>query len=92
MGKNTFDVYAKVEDITKGGVNVSVKVTFGGAYLNSKDDPANFQVIEKKLYSFAVKAAKNVIEAEAKEEEKVLKNQEGELEDIDKEIERMKKL
>ncbi len=86
MGKNTFDVYAKVEDITKGGVNISVKVTFGGSYLSSKSDPGNFQILEKKLYTFAVKAAKNVIEEEAKAEEKVLKTKEGELESIGKEI------
>jgi len=92
MGKNTFDVYAKVEDITKGGVNISVKVTFGGSFLNSKDDAVHFKFIEKKLYDFAVKAAKNIIEDEAKEEEKILKSQEGELDDIEKEIKKNENL
>ena len=62
MGKNTFDVYARVEDVTKGGVNVYVKVDLGGAYLNSKDHPGDFKFIEKKLYTFAVNAAKDIIE------------------------------
>ena len=88
MGDNDFDVYAKVEDMTKEGVKIYVMVTFGGAYISSKDDPTHFKFMEKKLYDFAVKASKNIIEEEAKAEEKVLKNQEGELNTIDKNIEK----
>jgi len=88
IGKNTFDTYAKVEDITKGGVTVYVKVNLGGIYLNSKDHPGEFKIIEKKLYDFAVKAAKSIIEDEAKAEEKVMKGQESDLDDIKKEIDK----
>ncbi|MDX1349503.1 MAG: hypothetical protein R3279_04610 [Putridiphycobacter sp.] len=88
VGDNTFDAYAKVEDMTKGGVTMSVQIDLGGAYLNSKIHPAEYKVFEKKLYDFAVKTAKDVIEEEAKEQEKVQKDQEGELEDIKSEIEK----
>lgn len=90
MGKNTFDAYARIEDITKGGVNVYVKVNLGGAYLNSKDHPGDFKFIEKKLYNFAVNAAKDIIEEEAKVEEKIMKGQGSDLEDIGKSIEKSK--
>ncbi len=86
IGDNTFDAYAKVEDITKGGVTMSVQIDLGGAYLSSKVHPAEYKVFEKKLYDFAVKTAKDVIEAEAKTQEKVMKDQMADLEDTKDEI------
>ena len=90
IGDNTFDVYALVEDITKGGVTMSVQIDLGGAYLSSKVHPAEYKIFEKKLYDFAVKTSKDIIEEEAKEQEKVMKEQEGELEDIKGELEHQK--
>ncbi|MFK8039477.1 MAG: hypothetical protein AB8B74_14385 [Crocinitomicaceae bacterium] len=88
IGENTFDAYAKVEDITKGGVIISVQLDLGGAYLNSKVHPAEYKVFEKRLYDFAVSTSKDIIEDEAKAQEKVMQKQEDELEDIKGELEK----
>lgn len=90
IGENTFDTYALVEDMTKGGVTMSVQIDLGGAYLSSKVHPAEYKIFEKKLYDFAVNTSKEIIEEQAKAEEKVMKEQEGELEDIAGEIESQK--
>jgi hypothetical protein len=84
MGKNTFDVYAKVEDITEGGATVSIAIDLGGAFLNASEHGAQYKIIEKKLYVFGVKAAKNVVAEDVKAEEKILKDREKELEDLQK--------
>ena len=47
----------------------SIAIDLGGAYLNSGEHGAKFKIIEKKLYAFGVKAAKNVVA------EDVLENQ-----------------
>ena len=91
MGKNTFDVYAKVEDIAEGGATVSIAIDLGGAYLNSGEHGEQFKIIEKKLYAFGVKAAKNVVEQDVKAEEKILKDREKELEDLKKAKEQSEK-
>jgi len=91
MGKNTFDVYAKVEDIADGGATVSVAIDLGGAFLNSGEHGAQFKIIEKKLYAFGVKAAKNVVEQDVKAEEKILKEREKELDDLKKAKEQSEK-
>lgn len=91
MGKNTFDVYAKVEDIADGGATVSIAIDLGGAYLNSGEHSAQFKIIEKKLYAFGVKAAKNVVAQDVKAEEKILKEREKELEGLKKAKEQSEK-
>lgn len=91
MGKNTFDVYAKVEDIADGGATVSIAIDLGGAYLNSGEHSAQFKIIEKKLYAFGVKAAKNVVAQDVKVEEKILKEREKELEGLKKAKEQSEK-
>ncbi|MFK8044615.1 MAG: hypothetical protein AB8B72_03915 [Crocinitomicaceae bacterium] len=90
IGDNTFDVYAVVADVTKGGVTMSIQIDLGGAYLSSKVHPAEYKIFEKKLYDFAVETSKEIIEEEAKEQEKVLDDQADELEDIKNEIEKQK--
>jgi hypothetical protein len=91
MGKNSFDVYAKVDEISDGGATVSVTIDLGGAYLNSGEHGAQFKIIEKKLYEFGVKAAKNVVAEDVKMEEKVLKEKEKALEDLIKDKESKEK-
>jgi len=91
MGKNTFDVYAKVIDIAEGGAVVSVAIDLGGTFLNSSDHGQQFKIIESRLYKFGVKAAKNVIAQDVKAEEKLLKEREGELENLKKEKEKKEK-
>ena len=84
MGKNSFDVYAKVEELSDGGATVSIAIDLGGAYLSSGEHGAQFKIIEKKLHSFGVKAAKNVVQEDVKAEEKILKEKEKQLEQLKK--------
>ena len=91
MGKNSFDVYAKVDEISDGGATVSIAIDLGGAYLNSGEHGAKFKIIEKKLYAFGVKAAKNVVAEDVKAEEKILKEKEKELDQLKKDKESKEK-
>lgn len=91
MGKNTFDVYAKVEENKDGGAFVSVAIDLGGAFLSSNEHSDQTKIIDARLQKFGVKAAKNVVGEEIKEEEKILKERQKELEELAKEEEKMKK-
>ncbi len=91
MGKNTFDVFAKVVEKPEGGAIVSVAVDLGGAFLNSKDHNDKSKVMQTKLKKFGVSTAKNVVDEEVKEQEKVLKEREKELADLEDEQKKMEK-
>ncbi len=91
VGENTFDVYAKVEENPDGGAYVSIAIDMGGAYMNSGEHGSEFKAMEDRLYKFGVKAAKNVVDGEIKDEEKELKNLEKELDDLEKEQEKLEK-
>ena len=91
MGKNTFDVYAKVEENGDGGAFVSVAIALGGAFLNSSEHRTQAKVINARLQKFGIKAAKSVVDEEIKTEEKALRERQKELEDLKKEEEKMKK-
>ena len=91
MGKNTFDVFAKVEENPDGGAFVSVAVDLGGAFLNSNEHSAQAKIINARLHKFGVKAAKSVVDGEIKAEEKLLKDRQGELKDLEKEQEKKEK-
>ena len=91
MGKNTFDVYAKVDEIAEGGATISLAIDLGGAYLDQSEHSDKYKIIEARLYKFAVQAAKNVIDVEVKAEEKKLKDREKELDELKKEKEKKEK-
>lgn len=91
MGDNTFDVYAKVDELGELGASVSIAIDLGGAFLNSGEHGSQFKTMEDILYKWAVKAAKNFVDGEVKEEEKLLSDKEKELEDLQKDQEKMEK-
>lgn len=91
MGKNTFDVYAKVDELAEGGATISLAIDLGGAYLDQSEHSAQYKIIEARLYKFAVQAAKNVIDIDVKAEEKILAEKEKELEELKKEKEKKEK-
>lgn len=91
MGDNTFDVYAICEENSDGGGNISVAIDLGGAFLNSGMHSDQFKLMEGILYEFAVKIAKDVVQEEVDEQEKILKTREKELSDLEKEQEKMEK-
>lgn len=91
MGKNTFDVYAKVEENPDGGAFVSLAIDLGGAYMNSGEHGSQTKFIDERLHKFGVKAAKSVVDTEIKAEEKMLKEREKELEELEKQQEKLEK-
>ncbi len=91
MGKNTFDVFAKVEENSDGGAFVSVAVDLGGAFMSSSEHSTQAKIITSRLQKFGVSAAKSVIDDEIKAEEKILKDQQNELSDFEKEQEKLEK-
>jgi hypothetical protein len=98
MGKNTFDVYAKLEANPTGGAFLSVTIDLGGAFLNSNEHGAQAKVMNTRLHNLGITVAKNAVGEEVKLEEKALKDRQKELEDLlaeqaklEKEIEDYKK-
>ncbi|MCC7454806.1 MAG: hypothetical protein IT222_11605 [Crocinitomix sp.] len=82
MGKNTFDVYAKLEANPAGGAFLSVTIDLGGAYLNSNEHGAQAKVMNTRLHNLGINVAKNAVGEEVKLEEKALKDRQKELEDL----------
>lgn len=91
VGDNTFDVYAKIEEIKEGGANVSVAVDLGGAFLNSGEHGAQFKAIQARLNAFGIKAAKSAVDDEIKAEEDALKQKQKELADLESDQQKKEK-
>jgi soluble cytochrome b562 len=97
-GKKTFDVYARYEKKNENPVSVSFAFDLGGAFLNSKDHSAQFELFKKSIESFGRSCASNYISSLLEKENKTLKGLEKdqkELEedksDLEKEIEDYRK-
>ena len=71
MGKNSFDVFARVDENPEGGAYVSIAIDLGGAHLTSKHHNDQVKVIRACLQKFGINAAKNVVGEEVKTEEKI---------------------
>lgn len=86
MGNNTIDIYGKAQG-SKGDKEIKFVVGFdlGGAFLNSNDHKSQFNVAEKIVKEFAVKATKDAIEDQLKAAQKVQSKLEDDLKDLEKE-------
>lgn len=91
MGDNTFDVYAKANDVEEGVVELIVAVDLGGAYLASSQHPEQAKVFKDHLYAFAVNMTKAGIGNKLKEAEKELEKLQKEQEHLVKEKEKLQK-
>ena len=91
FGKMPFNAYA-VSSISKNEL-ISVRFCFdlGGAYLNSKDHPEKYKVIEEIIEDFASKSVKSWIENIVRDENKRLNNLEKEQKDLVKRKENLEK-
>jgi hypothetical protein len=83
MGSNTFDAYAKIEDIPDGGATVMIAIDLGGAFLSSGSHSAEFKYMKERLLKFGIKAAKDAVGDEVKAEEDALKQKQKELADLE---------
>jgi len=91
FGKMPFNAYA-VSSLSSNEI-VSVRFGFdlGGAYLNSKDHPEKYKLIEKIIEDFASKAVKSWIEGIVRDENKRLKSLEKDQKDLVKRKENLEK-
>ena len=85
MSENTVDIIAKFEDRGDNGSQVAVWYNLGVSYLSSKDFGDRYPAGEQLLKDFARTVSADMIEAELKEAEKLLKEQEGDLQKLEKE-------
>lgn len=84
MSDNTVDIVAKIEEQGDGS-RIAVWFNLGVSYLSSKDFGERYPAGEKILKEFARTVSADMIEAELKEAEKLLKEQENELKKLEKE-------
>ncbi|HEY0029433.1 MAG TPA: hypothetical protein VGC65_01650 [Bacteroidia bacterium] len=85
MGNNTIDIYGKAIG-KKGDPEITFVVAFdlGGAFLNSGEHKDQYNIAEKIVKDFAVKATKDAIEAQLKDAQKA----QSKLEDDQKSLEK----
>ncbi|CAN5328082.1 hypothetical protein BH10BAC1_BH10BAC1_03650 [soil metagenome] len=85
MGNNTIDIYGKALG-KKGDPEITFVVAFdlGGAFLNSGDHKSQYDVAEKIVKEFAVKATKDAIESKLKDAQKVKEKFEDEQKSLEK--------
>lgn len=91
MGENTFDVWSKVSKEGEDAVRVIMAVDLGGAFLSSAEHGEKYKSMKDLLYNFGVDVTKEFIGNELKDQEKVLKNLQGELQDLVKDKESLTK-
>ncbi|MCP4923408.1 MAG: hypothetical protein GY915_05165, partial [bacterium] len=91
MGDNSFDIYARVDEIPGEGAKLIVAIDLGGAYLNSTDHGEQFKVMRDLVYNFGVERNKEVVGEQIKVEEKTLKGLEKELTDLQKDDKKLDK-
>ena len=90
MSDNVFDVYSRIEP-AEGGVKIIAAYDLGGAYLSSNEHSVMLPYVKDMMYKFAVAETKEAVGAVIKDEEKKLKDLNGEKEDIEKSTEDLKK-
>ena len=91
MGKMPFNAYAKTQLTNKEEVSVSFGFDLGGAYLNSKEHPDQFKIIQKIIEEFASASVKNWVEEIFDKETKTLNSLEKDQKELAKRKENLEK-
>ena len=91
MGKIPFNAYGYAFSSNNDVVTVTFGFDLGGAYLNSKDHPEKFKVIETMLEDFASSTVNNWVEGVVRDEKKVLNDMEKQQKDLEKRKEQLEK-
>ncbi len=84
MSDNTVDIIAKIETRSEGA-QLIVWFNLGASYLSSKEFVDRYPAGERVLTRFADEISADLIAAELKEQEKMLKQKEDELKKLEKE-------
>ena len=91
FGKMPFNAYAVSSMSSNEIVSIRFGFDLGGAYLNSKDHPEKYKVIEKIIEDFASKAVKSWVEGIVRDENKRLNSLEKAQKDLVKRKENLEK-
>ncbi len=91
MGKMPFNAYAITQVTNKEEVSVSFGFDLGGAYLNSKEHPDQFKIIQKIIEEFASASVKTWVEQIFDKESKTLSSLEKDQKDLVKRKENLEK-
>jgi hypothetical protein len=82
-GGNTVDMYMKFAE-SSDNTAATLWIDLGGAYLNSKDFTDKYTEAEKMLMTYALTVSREQTKNLLKEQEKMQKNQEGDLQKLEK--------
>ena len=91
LGKIPFNAYGYALSSNNDIVTVTFGFDLGGAYLNSKDHPEKFKVIESMLENFASNTVRNWVEGVLRDEKKVLSDLEKQQKDLVKRKDQLEK-
>lgn len=98
FGPNTFDAYAKVEEVKGEGFKLIVAVDMGGAWMSGGSHGEQTRLFKNLLKELAVKVSKDEVEDEVKVQEKLMekmmdqqKDLESKNKDLHSDIENYKK-
>lgn len=98
FGPNTFDAYAKVEEVKGEGFKLFVAVDMGGAWMSASSHGEQTRLFKTMLKEIAVKVSKEEVEDEVRLQEKAMeklldqqKDLEGKNKDLHEDIEDYKK-
>lgn len=82
VGENTFDVYGKLVEEAGGKIALAIAIDLGGAYVDETNHPTEFRELKKLVHDIAVDCAKESVEEQIKDQEKVLKDRQKEQEKL----------
>lgn len=84
FGPNTFDAYAKVEEVKGEGFKLMVAVDMGGAWMSSSQHGEQVRLFKTMLQEIAVKVSKDEVEDEVKVQEKLLEKEMDQQKNLEK--------
>lgn len=82
-GGNTVDMYMKFAEASDN-TTATLWIDLGGAYLNSKDFTDKYAEAEKMMMAYALTVSREQTKVLLKDQEKMQKNQEGDLQKLEK--------
>ena len=84
MGEKMFDGFVKIVSAKDGNVVVAFAFDLGGAYMSSSDHKAQYSAMSVRLKEFGINSAKEFVDEEVKDQEKILKGFQKEQESLEK--------
>jgi peptidoglycan hydrolase CwlO-like protein len=83
FGPNTFDAYAKVEEVKGEGFKLIVAVDMGGAWMSGGSHGEQTRLFKNLLKELAVKVSKEEVEDEVKAQEKLMEKMMDQQKDLE---------